>query len=164
MNTAQRCWAVSIAVAGMLHFVHPAFGAPLPLQTESGGIAENLSSTNWAGYAAVAPANDHFTYVQAVWTVPTISASSPAFSFSSTWVGLDGFGSSTVEQIGTEADGAPGDSAAAQYYAWIELFPANPLVISNLTIENGKAPDGQGGGMLLFSNNGSALCLTCHRK
>ena len=27
-----------------------------------------------------------------------------------------------------------------------------------------RSPASQGGGMLLLSNNGSALCLTCHRK
>jgi hypothetical protein len=51
-----------------------------------------------------------------------------ADTFASFWVGLDGDGTNTVEQTGTEAD-CRGDSAA--YQGWFEMFPANPVFYSN---------------------------------
>jgi hypothetical protein len=50
--------------------------------------------------------------------------------YSSTWIGIDGDNNGTVLQIGTE-----GDNSCClfppQYYAWYELFPANPVSIPN---------------------------------
>jgi hypothetical protein len=47
-----------------------------------------------------------------------------ASTFSSFWVGLDGDGTQTVEQTGTEADCAHG---AAAYQGWYEIFPNAPV-------------------------------------
>ena len=55
------------------------------------------TSSNWSGYAASAPANS-VSYVAGSWVVPT--ASSKTNGYSSVWVGIDGYNSSTVEQIG----------------------------------------------------------------
>ena len=56
------------------------------------------TSTNWAGYAAAGPAGT-FTSVSSSWTQPTVTCSGQQ-TFSSFWVGLDGDGTQSVEQIG----------------------------------------------------------------
>jgi len=81
------------------------------------------TSENWSGYAAVTslnhPAAKVVTAVSGTWVVPTLSPSSQN-TWSSIWVGIDGFSSSTVEQIGTEHDWYNG---AQQNYAWFEMYP-----------------------------------------
>src|ERR1022692_4061472 len=48
--------------------------------------------------------------------------------YSSFWVGLDGFSSSSVEQTGSEVDCS---GRTAQYYSWYEMYPAYPVNFSN---------------------------------
>ena len=61
------------------------------------------TSFNWAGYAIKSG-----TYKSASlsWTVPTVSyvnyPGAPTFEDSSTWVGIGGFGSNDLIQLGTE--------------------------------------------------------------
>jgi hypothetical protein len=87
-------------------------------------------STNWAGYAVTAGAGS-VSQVSGSWVVPTVSSS--VSGYSSAWVGIDGYNSSTVEQIGTDSDYLNGQ---AQYYAWYEMYPAYPVNLS-LTIHSG---------------------------
>ena len=56
-------------------------------------------------------------------------------TFAGFWVGLDGDGTNTVEQTGTEADC---DGGAATYQGWFEMFPAAPVFYDNL-VEPGDA-------------------------
>jgi hypothetical protein len=81
------------------------------------------TSSNWSGYAVQAGRHT-VTFVSASWVVPV--ASSDARGYSSTWVGIDGYTSSTVEQIGTESDFVGGQ---AQYYAWYEMYPKGTVTI-----------------------------------
>lgn len=74
------------------------------------------TSSNWAGYAALA---NNMTDVVGSWTVPQATGSPN--SYSAHWVGLDGYSDGTVEQLGTEAD--IDSSGNAQYYAWFEMYP-----------------------------------------
>jgi hypothetical protein len=53
------------------------------------------------------------------WTQPTPACHGRAIA--AFWVGLDGYGSSTVEQTGTEADCV---GSFAVHFAWYEFFPA----------------------------------------
>jgi len=76
------------------------------------------TSTNWSGYAAFG-APGSFTSAAATWTQPAVTCTSQN-TYSSYWVGLDGYNNSTVEQTGTEADCSTG---APRYYAWYEMFP-----------------------------------------
>lgn len=80
-------------------------------------LISNSASLNWSGYAAF---NSTFSDVKGSWVQPaaTCNGKSTAASF---WLGLDGYDSSTVEQIGTEADCSKGKPV---YYAWWEFFPA----------------------------------------
>lgn len=82
------------------------------------------TSSNWAGYAATGA---RFTSVSASWVQPSVSCTS-ATAYSSFWIGLDGDGSSSVEQTGTEADCSGG---RAQYSSWYEMYPAYPVNYSN---------------------------------
>jgi hypothetical protein len=86
----------------------------------------HASSLNWAGYDDV---GGSYTSVSASWVQPAVSCSSGKTSYSSFWVGLDGDGSNSVEQTGTEADCSHG---RASYSSWYEFYPAYPVNYSNL--------------------------------
>jgi hypothetical protein len=84
------------------------------------------TSSNWSGYA-VTGANDSVSYVQGSWQVPAIQVNpltgqtcSSQTQYSSFWVGIDGYSSKTVEQIGTDSDCQNGSPT---YYAWYEFYP-----------------------------------------
>jgi hypothetical protein len=64
--------------------------------------------------------------VSGTWTVPTVSATSSA-TYSSLWIGVDGFNNSRLIQTGTEEDYYNG---AAHYNAWWEILPAAETAIS----------------------------------
>ncbi len=81
------------------------------------------TSTNWAGYSAT---GGRFTSVSATWKQPAATCTA-ATAYSSFWVGLDGDGTNTVEQIGTDADCSGGK---AVYYAWYEMYPKFPVNLS----------------------------------
>ncbi len=78
-----------------------------------------VHSLNWAGYAANRSGTT-FRSVSAAFFVPYVDCSAASPSYSSHWVGLDGLGSSSVEQLGVEADCS---GSAPQYYAWYEMYP-----------------------------------------
>ena len=65
--------------------------------------------------------------LSAGWVEPTGHCASGG-TFSSFWVGLDGFTSPTVEQTGSEVDCRAG---RARYFAWFEMFPDPPVNFSN---------------------------------
>jgi peptidase A4-like protein len=98
--------------------------------SKTGGIAHEESSTNWSGYAA-----DSGTYssVSAEWVQPTGHCSGENGDYSSFWVGLDGYSSSTVEQTGTDTDCING---SPQYYGWYETYP-NPSYSFGSTVSPG---------------------------
>jgi hypothetical protein len=93
--------------------------------SHGGGLASNTStSTNWSGYAAT---GSKYTSVSTTFKQPAVKCSS-GDQYSSFWVGLDGDGSDSVEQTGTEADCS---GSTAEYSAWYELYPAYPVTYSN---------------------------------
>jgi hypothetical protein len=81
------------------------------------------ASLNWSGYAIETnlskPASNAVSDVVGSWTVPA-AAKSSGDTYSSAWVGIDGYSDNTVEQIGTEQDGTP---SGGSYYAWFEMYP-----------------------------------------
>jgi len=95
------------------------------------------TSTNWSGYASVSninkPANNFVTDVKGSWTVPTLTCGSSA-TYSAIWVGIDGYTSNTVEQLGTEQDCSGGTQ---QNYVWYEMYPKNSYNVSNFPIYPG---------------------------
>jgi len=90
-----------------------------------GGTLNVIKSTNWSGYAAHLPRKGTFHSVSASWIQPRARcAASTGHQFASFWVGLDGFNSKSVEQIGTESDCA---GTTPHYLGWFEMFPALPV-------------------------------------
>jgi len=66
-----------------------------------------------------------FTSVSSSWAQPAVSCGgTDTFSASAFWAGLDGDGTPTVEQAGTEADC---DGGTASYQGWYEIFPNAPV-------------------------------------
>jgi hypothetical protein len=107
------------------------------------------TSTNWSGYAAAGQPGT-FTSVSSSWTQPAVTCGAQQ-TFSSFWVGLDGDGTQSVEQTGTEADC---DNGAASYQGWWEMFPAAP-VFYNSPVKPGDAMSAS-----VTSAGGGAFTLT----
>lgn len=90
-----------------------------------------VTSSNWAGYADTGP-DDDFTNVTSSWVQPPGHCSS-GDRYAAFWVGLDGYSSRTVEQIGSEADCV---GQTARYSAWYEIYPSPEVAFSN-TVQAG---------------------------
>ncbi len=106
-------------------------GAPeITIPSAQPAVKNSISpsgSTNWAGYVIEAPAGK-ISDVQMSWIVPTVSCSFLSGTYAAVWVGIDGAGTNTVEQIGTDSNcGILG----ASYYAWYEFYPQNSVTISD---------------------------------
>ena len=97
-----------------------------PRTTHPGARNATTTSTNWSGYAATG-GNGSFASISSSWIEPT-GTCRPGDQYSSFWVGLDGYISSSVEQTGSEVDCAGG---TPQYYSWYEMYPAYPVNFSN---------------------------------
>jgi hypothetical protein len=106
-----------------IHLVRPTMHGTAPMVLR-GRPSEAVKSQNWSGYAAHGKT---YTKISASWVEPTGHCTSSR-TFSSFWVGLDGFSSPTVEQTGTEVDCIGGQ---ARYFGWFEMFPAFPVNFSN---------------------------------
>jgi len=124
------------------------------------GPRNEMKTSNWSGYevADFQTNNTIYTQAQATWTVDTVSyqtppptchvyrfgrhsykicsSSQPQWEYSSSWVGIGGYCEdslcSTVDntliQLGTEHDASL--FGTTEYYAWIEMLPNAPIVIS----------------------------------
>jgi hypothetical protein len=88
-------------------------------------------SSNWSGYAVQAAAST-VSDVKGSWTVPDVATTTSGYS--SFWVGIDGYNSSSVEQIGTGSDYVNG---VKHFYAWYEMYPAGS---NNITVDNNHNP------------------------
>lgn len=108
--TAVAAAAAGLAVSGTAHAAVE-YGSHLHGHQFSGG--------NWGGYVSFGS----FTTATASWTEPTVTCRSSNDLFAP-WVGIDGDGSSTVEQTGVETDCSSG---RAVYSAWYEMYPAAPV-------------------------------------
>jgi hypothetical protein len=85
----------------------------------------------WAGYAVT---GKDFTQVQGSWIVTAVDCTKTPNTDSSEWVGIDGWSSNTVEQIGTDADC---NGKIPFYYVWYEFYPLNTIVINDVSIAPG---------------------------
>src|ERR1700678_3983339 len=88
-------------------------------------------NTIWAGYAVT---GTDFTQVQGSWVVSAVDCTKTPNTDSSEWVGIDGWSSNTVEQIGTDADC---HGMTPYYYVWYEFYPLNTIVITDVSIAAG---------------------------
>lgn len=96
-----------------------------------------ILGTNWAGYASVtsvnSPASNSVSDVVGTWVVPTVTAG-PTDAYCADWIGIDGFASGSVEQLGTEEDSIGGSPF---YGAWWEMYPAGSVSITAMHISPG---------------------------
>jgi hypothetical protein len=109
--------ALSTVAAGSAVAQGPAGFGP---QTTYG---HNFSGGNWGGYASFGS----WTTATASWTEPSVTCNS-SDNLVAPWVGIDGDGSSTVEQTGVATDCSSG---RAVYQGWYEMYPAAPVYYSN---------------------------------
>lgn len=93
----------------------------------------SVESSNWSGYAATG-SDGAFTSVSSSWVQPSLTCTSKT-TYSSYWVGLDGYSNSALEQTGTEADCIGGK---AEYGAWWEVLPASETSYS-VTVKAGDS-------------------------
>ena len=94
----------------------------------AGKKAAGWASSNWSGYATT---GSGFKAVTGRWTV-TAAARSRKATYSSEWVGIDGFNNSSLIQTGTESDYYSG---SAHYDAWWEILPAAETVIPSISVQ-----------------------------
>ncbi len=115
------------SVASTAIFHHPRIRATRP-----GSASVGWASSNWSGYAVTGSPSTYHA-VTASWVVPAVAASRSA-TYSSNWVGIDGFNNSSLIQTGTESDYYNGST---HYDAWWEILPAAETVIPSITVKPG---------------------------
>ncbi len=108
------------------------------------------TSPNWAGWAATGS----FESVSASWIEPSVTCTS-ANSTVDYWVGLDGAGTPTVEQIGTEAVCQGGKHDEGD---WYDMYPALAVdlgdrVQSGDHLTAGVTTDGHGTFVMTLSDS-----------
>src|ERR1700758_2409666 len=119
------CWVILFVLATLPAMAQQPSGPLSPLPTTSNIPREHhpmrfhhrrddgtVESENWSGYAVTGSA---FTSAHGSWTVPAVNCSQTPNTYSSFWVGIDGYSSSTVEQTGTDSDCS---GSSARYDAW----------------------------------------------
>ena len=115
--------------------------APAP-----GSNAGSTSSYNWSGYVDFSGASSYgsasYYYIYSDYIVPparqAFGACTGNWDWSSSWVGIDGWGSGDVLQAGSESDAYCSGSTTAQYYsAWYEWYPYGEVRISGFPIAPG---------------------------
>lgn len=126
----RKALALSIVLLSSLLVSTTAVAQPDPVTHGNVRLRiQHGTSTNWAGYAVetnlTRPAANVVSDVKGQWTVPVVTCSLTN-TYSSGWVGMDGYADNTVEQTGTEQDCRNGQ---ATYYAWYEMYPKYPRVL-----------------------------------
>ena len=106
-----------------IHLIRPAMHGTAPMVVR-GRPSHAVESQNWSGYAAHGKT---YKKISARWAEPPGHCTSSR-TFSSFWVGLDGYTSRTVEQTGSEVDCSGG---SPRYFGWYEMFPAFPVNFPN---------------------------------
>lgn len=109
--------------------------------TNAATLVYIASSNNWSGYVDTGAT---FSGVSGSWTVPSATCAPSGTSYASQWVGIDGWGNSTVEQDGTLIACSAG---VANYSAWYEMYgdtavnngASVPLDTTNYPVHAGDA-------------------------
>jgi hypothetical protein len=110
--------------------------AEAELAGPAGSHRANATSTNWSGSAVFAASGDSFKWVEGEWTVadPSDPKGGKTSYYSSSWVGIDGWGSPDVLQAGTESSLVNGTK---KVYAWWEWYPDFEVAIANFPVSAG---------------------------
>ena len=122
---AMHTFANGAATPGLAaaHF-GGAIGGTAKARVVAGKNGYNINGYNWSGAAAT---GSGFYSVTSTWTEPSVTCNSYN-DLMAPWVGIDGYGSSTVEQTGVATDCSYGYPV---YQAWYEMYPASPVYYSN---------------------------------
>ena len=181
--------ALSLALLMLTLPAATATGQAAPLKRFDG------YSTNWGGYtivvggeiATTASGNKYWSstsadpiisytvsYVYGEWIVPDVKAGKTGMmADTSVWVGIDGYASNTVEQLGTSSEYDPNTGQMA-HYAWWEMYPKFSHQVRAITVNQGDhvsayvkfTPDGQSqdrGSFVLSltdTTNGNSFTIT----
>jgi hypothetical protein len=118
----KRNWLVPLAALVLASGSLMSVSGPATASVRSPG----QTGSDEAGYVATG-ASGAFTSVASDWTQPTAHCTT-GDKYASFVVGLDGYSSDSIEEIGTGADC---DGKTPLYYAWYEMYPASPVTFSN---------------------------------
>lgn len=135
-GTAPRATASNALTPGLAHAqfgahigtpaAHPATGraahAHAVAATRKGF---NINGYNWSGMVAT---GSGFTSTKASWVEPSVTCNSSS-DLMAPWVGIDGYGSNSVEQTGVATDCSTGSPV---YQAWYEMYPKSPVYYTNI--------------------------------
>lgn len=112
----------------------------------SKGTNGTSTSSNWSAYVDTTSAGGYgstsFYWVAGDFVIPVATqaygACTGGWDYSSSWVGIDGWGSGDVLQAGTESDAyCSGGSKSSYYSAWYEWYPFGSVRISSLPVAPG---------------------------
>ncbi|GAA2232724.1 MULTISPECIES: G1 family glutamic endopeptidase [Kitasatospora] len=107
----------------------------------------------WGGYVAQ---GSNFRTVTGSWTMPQVQCNTSDDLFAP-WVGIDGYGSQTVEQTGVQVDCSSGSPV---YSGWYEMYPAPPQYFND-PVDAGDSFTGS----VVYNGSGSyTLKLTDNTK
>lgn len=127
-HAAPSARFLSEARTALVKYLRHSHPKAMLVRTQHAHAVKNVTATesfNWSGYADTASKHGTFTKVSGAWTTPSVTCSAED-QITSDWVGLDGFNSNTVEQLGTISwcfQGTP------TYFTWYEMFPAGTVEV-----------------------------------
>jgi Peptidase A4 family len=107
-----------LAAVGMMALAASTLGTT-SAQAGYGPLVQSFQDSNWGGYVATG----QFQTITGSWTEPDVTCNTSNDLFAP-WVGVDGYGSESVEQTGVQTDCSSGSPV---YSAWYEMYPAGPV-------------------------------------
>jgi hypothetical protein len=118
------------------------FHMPQGTIADSSGTSTNWSAVVTSGGAQTYNNSTSFHYIFAEYVVPVATQAygtcTGGWAYSSSWVGIDGYGSSDVLQAGTASDAYCNRGVrATSYSAWYEWYPYGSVQIGNFAVAPG---------------------------
>ncbi|HEY2237616.1 MAG TPA: G1 family glutamic endopeptidase [Streptosporangiaceae bacterium] len=137
---AQAATAARNAIKQMVigeHGNNHAMSGHALAHTARGGVSalNQVTSTNWAGYADDSTGGHTYSKITGNWAEPSASCTSTE-SLAAFWIGIDGYTSSSVEQDGTLVECY---RSTAYYYTWWEMYPSNAIQVVGSSVRPGDS-------------------------
>jgi hypothetical protein len=115
---------------------------PLRVYRSNTSVEGNLSSIqayNWAGYIATAKSGTtNVTSVSGTFTVPALTPSDSVSGTVAIWVGIDGYDSTTLQQIGVVCEWNATTQTQVNY-AYFSMYPVKPVLIVAIPVDTGDS-------------------------
>jgi Peptidase A4 family len=121
-----RLPAMGALVAATMMTAGPAAAAGQGFAPHTWGGPHSNAKSNWGGYAASGSTGE-FKTITGNWTEP-VTKCTAKHDLAAPWLGLDGYGTSTVEQTGVQVACNTGKPV---YSGWYEMYPASPKYFGN---------------------------------